>query len=250
MESVRRWGREWDRFIVQKAVMERRRTRLERRNRGALEITATTPFSQIQANGRDEESALDSNNLQNQNGSNVATTTKAKDEIRKALFGKFPTPTNGERRALFRPTTLQQMIRSLVYAVQFAGAVSIYKYIISNRLIKPVFNFLISDHSSHPSSKQYIIMLIAMSFNGYILLSIVLGGLFGHFFSASDTLGMAVAVIEDEEEEREYRSKEKKLLRDVRNGVDEKSSIGESEFERKAGFGSESYGGASGACCG
>lgn len=32
-------------------------------------------------------------------------------------------------------------------------------------------------------------MLIAMTFNGYIIIAIVLGGIFGHFFSTWDTLG-------------------------------------------------------------
>ena len=39
------------------------------------------------------------------------------------------------------------------------------------------------------SNQQYLIMLIAMTFNGYIIIAIVLGGIFGHFFSTWDTLG-------------------------------------------------------------
>lgn len=38
-------------------------------------------------------------------------------------------------------------------------------------------------------TRQYLIMLIAMTFNGYIIIAIVLGGIFGHFFSTWDTLG-------------------------------------------------------------
>jgi Ctr copper transporter family len=60
------------------------------------------------------------------------------------------------RAPRFRPTMLQQMIRSLLYALQFTGA--------------------------------YIVMLIAMTFNGFIILSIILGGLFGHFVSTWDAL--------------------------------------------------------------
>ncbi|PWN52595.1 hypothetical protein IE53DRAFT_405048 [Violaceomyces palustris] len=48
---------------------------------------------------------------------------------------------------------------------------------------------------------KYLIMLIAMSFNGYMLISIVLGGLLGHFFSTWDTLGSFVEEEEEEEEE-------------------------------------------------
>lgn len=33
-------------------------------------------------------------------------------------------------------------------------------------------------------------MLLAMSFNGYLLIAIVLGGLFGHFFATWDTIAV------------------------------------------------------------
>lgn len=40
-------------------------------------------------------------------------------------------------------------------------------------------------------------MLIAMTFNGYIIIAIVLGGIFGHFFSTWDTLGSSHLVDTD-----------------------------------------------------
>ena len=40
-------------------------------------------------------------------------------------------------------------------------------------------------------------MLIAMTFNGYIIIAIVLGGIFGHFFSTWDTLGSSHVVDTD-----------------------------------------------------
>ena len=58
------------------------------------------------------------------------------------------------------PTVIQQSLRALLYAIQFTSA--------------------------------YLIMLIAMTFNGYILISIILGALVGYFFSTWDTLGMVV----------------------------------------------------------
>jgi len=85
-------------------------------------------------------------------------------------------------------------------------------------------------------------MLIAMSFNGYILLSIILGGLLGHFFSAADTLGSAVAVMEDEEEEREFQLQQRKSRLSGKEGS-------ELEYEKRGDFGEDSYGAASGACC-
>ena len=52
---------------------------------------------------------------------------------------------------------MQQLVRALFYAVQFTSA--------------------------------YLLMLISMSYNGYILLSMMLGALVGHFVSSWDTLG-------------------------------------------------------------
>lgn len=49
-----------------------------------------------------------------------------------------------------------------------------------------------------PLTHQYLIMLIAMTFNGYIIIAIVLGGIFGHFFSTWDTLGSSHLVDLDE----------------------------------------------------
>ncbi|PWN93063.1 Ctr copper transporter, partial [Acaromyces ingoldii] len=109
IESVRRWGREWDRYIVRKAL-------------------------------EDHQRMSNLNRAGNRAGKRMQTT--------KACF------------PMFRPSVLQQAIRSLVYAIQFTGA--------------------------------YIVMLIAMSYNGYILISIVLGGLVGHFFSTWDTLSFAL----------------------------------------------------------
>lgn len=58
------------------------------------------------------------------------------------------------------PTVIQQSLRALLYAIQFTSA--------------------------------YLIMLIAMTYNGYVLLSIILGALVGYFFSTWDTLGTVV----------------------------------------------------------
>lgn len=63
-------------------------------------------------------------------------------------------------RALrLRPTLQQQIIRSLFHAIQFTSA--------------------------------YLLMLFAMYYNGYILLSIILGSMIGYFASTWDTLGTA-----------------------------------------------------------
>lgn len=68
------------------------------------------------------------------------------------------------------------------------------------------FSFFVVDHkadTSFPTSPssttgQYLIMLIAMTFNGYIIIAIILGGIFGHFFSTWDTLGSSHLLDVDE----------------------------------------------------
>ena len=74
-----------------------------------------------------------------------------------------------------QPTTYQQCIRSLLYGVQFAGA--------------------------------YIVMLIAMSFNGYILISIVLGGIVGHFVSTWDVFYMEAIELNTEFDDSQLMGK-------------------------------------------
>lgn len=56
-----------------------------------------------------------------------------------------------------RPTFVQQCIRTVLYGMQFTSA--------------------------------YLIMLIAMTYNGYMLLSIILGAMVGYFATTWDTLG-------------------------------------------------------------
>jgi hypothetical protein len=73
-------------------------------------------------------------------------------------------------------------------------------------------------------------MLIAMSYNGYILIAIVLGGVVGHFVSTWDTLSM------------QYEQE----------GEDDTQLMGQDGSRRKsrALMNSQSaYGNVSGACC-
>lgn len=128
VESVRRWGREWDRFIVKQAFLERRRAKAQRSQKVQSETIPTTPFSQVTPSN-DAEAAIGGVQSQQTNGNGNRTQSPA--AIREALFGKFPSRSQ-PTRALFRPTTLQQMVRSFVYAVQFAGAVSIPR-------LRPIF---------------------------------------------------------------------------------------------------------------
>lgn len=60
-----------------------------------------------------------------------------------------------------RPTFVQQCIRTILYGIQFTSA--------------------------------YLIMLIAMTYNGYMLLSIILGAMVGYFATSWDMLGTVPA---------------------------------------------------------
>lgn len=84
-------------------------------------------------------------------------------------------------------------------------------------------------------------MLIAMTFNGYILLAIMLGGTLGHFFSTRDTLGYGGVVV------RQERSADQ-------DSIEEKAGGGNGD-EQHARDGlrvrsrPDVYNTASGACC-
>ncbi|PWN45998.1 hypothetical protein IE81DRAFT_79638 [Ceraceosorus guamensis] len=272
IESVRRWGREWDRYIIRTA-MARRRT-LQQERLGARSFNAATvpaarhdqpvasccadDVAETQSGGHHgapsgaqssaEASPMqkDALALEEEGGApivlthsgNAAVAGAARDrlhhekppagaaylaKLERAFFG-LPKGSAGERAlrsncpSCLRPTVLQQFIRSLVYAVQFTGA--------------------------------YIVMLIAMSFNGYILISIVLGGLVGHFFSTWDTL-----CFELEEQEDPY------LL--TTGGGAGATGLGSNavapatlqhdageKTTQSRGQGHDTYGQHSGACCG
>ncbi|PWN94965.1 Ctr copper transporter [Tilletiopsis washingtonensis] len=160
VESVRRWGREWDRYILASALARRR----DEQRVGNMD----TRDERRQSAGKTEDGgSLEAAAVPELNAAPAGAGALARLE---SVFYGLPRRSAGARTLRrsgprrFRPTVLQQTVRSLVYATQFAGA--------------------------------YIVMLLAMSFNGYLLIAIVLGGLFGHFFATWDTL--AVPLDEDE----------------------------------------------------
>ncbi|WFD35571.1 copper transporter complex subunit Ctr4 [Malassezia cuniculi] len=112
-ECIRRWSREYDRYIIRTATQQ------------AREAYAASQTQDPESRGF---SAL----------------------LSRGYFGD-----SGVLR--LRPTLIQQALRALLYAIQFTSA--------------------------------YLIMLIAMTYNGYVLLSIILGAMVGYFFSTWDTLG-------------------------------------------------------------
>ncbi|KAN0063707.1 copper transporter complex subunit Ctr4 [Thecaphora frezii] len=212
IETVRRWGREYDRYIFEQAEKRKRERRRMRKLVDQALVEETTSGEQR---------------------------PPVAERIDRVFFGLPKSQTGRANRlgpAKFRPTTMQQAVRSLIYGIQFTGA--------------------------------YLVMLMAMTYNGYILIAIVLGGMFGHFFSTWDTVG---GMASDEELDHNYTSGGRSTRMDEANGgrtaergakggeVNDDISIEESsEGEvRSAGrraveYSSQAQGHAygSGACCG
>lgn len=123
IESVRRWGREWDRYILQQAALKRSAAR-----QAALAAAArsASPSDKLAMEGSEQShepvgAGAAGAATNNNNNRNLA-------RFERAFFGA-PVGSAGAKvlashGARFRPTVLQQLVRSLVYAVQFAGAVS------------------------------------------------------------------------------------------------------------------------------
>ncbi|KAE8221989.1 hypothetical protein CF319_g4746 [Tilletia indica] len=168
IEAIRRWGREWDRYIVRKAFQDRLALRLARKQ--ALLHHSSGASSAGSRRSLDDEDDPSNNNDVRQVQAPLSK-NRALAKIESAFFG-VPVSASAASSAInqtrFRPTVMQQFIRSLVYAVQFTGA--------------------------------YIVMLIAMSFNGYILIAIILGGFAGHFVSTWDNLSRVVNDEDDNED--------------------------------------------------
>ncbi|UZJ53910.1 hypothetical protein CBS101457_003230 [Exobasidium rhododendri] len=209
IESIRRWGREWDRYIVRKAISDDLSRKIEvagnTRSRSQAQTVASSPEREkvndfeSQVSGIEVLPQFSSNQRSRATPAPRGAATLRKMES--AFFG-LPKGSPGaralsSRHSTFRPTMFQQGVRSVVYAIQFAGA--------------------------------YIVMLIAMSYNGYIIIAIVLGGLVGHFFSTWDTLSMQSDTDDDDTQ----------LM-----GQDRSTG------QRMTGARSQAtYGNASGACC-
>ena len=134
-ECVRRWAREYDRYIIAQAKR------------------------QVQ---QYEESLLAQYKVDPENGAKQGSRGTVQNLV-PGLFTPRAMPAipggNGQAVSMhrLRPSVFQQIIRAVLYAIQFTSA--------------------------------YLIMLIAMTYNGYLIISIILGALIGYFFSTWDTLG-------------------------------------------------------------
>ena len=134
-ELIRRFARDFDRFIVESAKREIR------------ELQAQRPpeFAAYEAEKADMEQSSG-----NSFPSNIIA----------SILG-LPRPLRTPSTIRVHPNLWQQCVRAVLYAAQFTSA--------------------------------YLIMLIAMSFNGYMLLSIILGAMIGYFVASWDTLGSVSA---------------------------------------------------------
>lgn len=134
-ECVRRWAREYDRYIIAQAKR------------------------QVQ---QYEESLLAQNKVDPENGAKQGSRGTFQSLV-PGLFTPRAMPAipggNGQAATMhrLRPSVFQQIIRAVLYAIQFTSA--------------------------------YLIKLIAMTYNGYLIISIILGALIGYFFATWDTLG-------------------------------------------------------------
>lgn len=135
-ELVRRWAREYDRYIV-----------------------ASTTSAILAQKEQYPEEFEQHNYLAAMSLEQNRTALPSQSRLRKLCgLAVSPAATLNPQPMRLRPTLAQQIIRSVLYAVQFTSA--------------------------------YLIMLIVMSFNAYIFISVILGATLGHFVATWDTLGV------------------------------------------------------------
>lgn len=108
IETVRRWSREFDRWILERAMVQRRETRRH------------TQHLKAEMASRLAESEPSQDRL---------TLSQRLEHLDSIFFG-IPASKSGYRQAAldsmrFRPKMWQQLLRSLLYGVQFTGAVSV-----------------------------------------------------------------------------------------------------------------------------
>jgi copper transporter 1 len=135
-EAVRRWGREWDRYIVSQAMQRDvpRRRRGDNKSKIEGKDMATSTREQEEGKASRVPSQDEIHRLSKDQDSIIASPAPPRGaatiaRMQSAFFG-LPRGSPGAQAlashsgTLFRPTVVQQAVRSLVYGVQFTGAVS------------------------------------------------------------------------------------------------------------------------------
>jgi hypothetical protein len=138
-EAVRRWGREWDRYIVRQAMQRKTQYRRGMNNKRSKVLKDRATGTRDEEEGKTSQfgSEVEINRLSKDQESIAAATTAPRGaatlaRIETAFFG-LPRGSPGAIALAsyagsnynnFRPTAFQQAVRSLVYGIQFTGAVS------------------------------------------------------------------------------------------------------------------------------
>lgn len=157
LEFLRRVGREYDAFIVKRA-------RLRAKFLSPFASTTGNGIGGVGAGGKSSPSSSNSNSSsalhqqqqsqnQNQDTKTTATPITTQPQTQTQTLG------NENGSGIIRPTLIEQLIRALLHMLQFAVA--------------------------------YFIMLLAMYFNGYIIICIFIGAFLGAFIFSWEPLGLA-----------------------------------------------------------
>ncbi|OJJ86996.1 high-affinity Cu transporter CTR3 [Aspergillus glaucus CBS 516.65] len=157
LEFLRRVGREYDAFIVKRA-------RLRAKFLSPSASTTGNGIGGVGAGGKSSPSSSNSNSSsalhqqqqsqsQNQDTKTTATPITTQPQTQTQTLG------NENGSGIIRPTLIEQLIRALLHMLQFAVA--------------------------------YFIMLLAMYFNGYIIICIFIGAFLGAFIFSWEPLGLA-----------------------------------------------------------
>lgn len=154
LEFLRRVGREYDAFIVKRARLRAKFLSPSASTTGSgAGVGAGGKFSPSSSNSNSTSALDQQQQSQNQNQNQDAKTTATPITTQPRTLG------NSNGSGIIRPTLIEQLIRAALHMLQFAVA--------------------------------YFIMLLAMYFNGYIIICIFIGAFLGAFIFSWEPLGLA-----------------------------------------------------------
>lgn len=152
LEFLRRIGREYDAFIVHRARLRSQFLSAETKAASGLGSGSSTPSASLLAAEHDPKTTNNTNtnsgNSDQPNNKQSTTTTQPTPTP--------PAPPIDDSYMIFRPTIIEQTVRAILHLFQFAVA--------------------------------YFIMLLAMYFNGYIIICIFIGAFLGSFIFSWEPL--------------------------------------------------------------
>lgn len=156
LEFLRRIGREYDAFITRRARLTRQYLSAESPSSTSSAAIQNIPSSSQQGN---IDTATPSSSQKIPDIETNTTTAAATTAFRSTspLSPPPPPPPFQQQQFLIRPTFFEQLVRAVLHLLQFAVA--------------------------------YFIMLLAMYFNGYIIICIFIGAFLGAFIFSWEPLG-------------------------------------------------------------